>query len=160
MTQPPDVRDELESDLGWAVGAVLRAYAKGAKPLLADVPGGHRGYLVLAAACAAEETQLALANKLGVDRTVMTYLLDDLERAGLIERRPDPADRRARRVVVTDSGRAMMADLQGQLAPVESGVLSVLAESERALFRDLLHKVATRVGDHDPLGDACPVPEE
>ena len=36
----------------------------------------------------------------------MTYLLDDLEQAGLIERRPEPADRRARRVVATDAGRA------------------------------------------------------
>ena len=31
----------------------------------------------------------------------MTYLLDDLEAAGLVERRPDPTDRRARRVAPT-----------------------------------------------------------
>ena len=38
----------------------------------------------------------------------MTYLLDDLEKAGLIERRPDPADRRARRIAATASGRRLL----------------------------------------------------
>jgi DNA-binding transcriptional MocR family regulator len=57
-----------------------------------------------AAAHGAVGSQLALAQHLGIDRTVMTYLLDDLEAAGLIERRPDPADRRARRVVATQLG--------------------------------------------------------
>jgi DNA-binding MarR family transcriptional regulator len=160
MTPVPESRDDLQSDLGWALGAVLRAYAKAGGPLLAGVPGAHRGYQVLAAACGAEDTQLALANKLGVDRTVMTYLLDDLERAGLVERKPDPADRRARRIVVTDSGRTTLRELRGKLAHVETGVLSALAEPERAVFRDLLRTVATRVGLHDPHGDACAVVEQ
>jgi DNA-binding MarR family transcriptional regulator len=37
----------------------------------------------------------------------MTYLLDDLEAASLIERRPDPADRRARRIVATQKGNEL-----------------------------------------------------
>jgi DNA-binding MarR family transcriptional regulator len=36
----------------------------------------------------------------------MTYLLDSLAEAGLVERRPDPADRRARRIVATARGRS------------------------------------------------------
>src|SRR5204862_8339718 len=51
----------------------------------------------LPAAQGVVRTQLALAQHLGVDRTVMTYLIDDLEAAKLIERRPDPTDRRADR---------------------------------------------------------------
>src|SRR4051794_26943600 len=109
MTQAPDrpadIQDDLQSDLGWALGVVLRNYAKGAQTVIADVPGGPRGFQVLPSAVAGIVcTQLALANKLGIDRTVMTYLLDDLEKAGLIERQPDPADRRARRIVATDAG--------------------------------------------------------
>jgi DNA-binding MarR family transcriptional regulator len=157
MTRVPEVRDELQSDLGWALGVVLRAYAKGAGHVIAGVPGGPRGYQVLAAASGAEGIQLALANKLGVDRTVMTYLLDDLEQAGLVERRPDPA---GRRIVVTDSGRATMRELRGKLAHVETRVLDALAEPERALFRDLLREVATHVDEHDTVVDACAVVEE
>ena len=81
------------------------------------MPGGPRGYQVLAsAAVEGPRTQLALAQQLGLDRTVMTYLLDDLQKAGLVERRPDPADRRARRVVLTDAGRARLCDAGGPAA--------------------------------------------
>ena len=72
MTQPPETRDALQSDLGWALGAVLRAYAKAGGHLLAGIPGGHRGYQVLAAASAAVGTPMALARRRGVDGTVMT----------------------------------------------------------------------------------------
>ena len=90
----------VETDLGWALGAITRSYLRAAREAVEDVPGGARGYLVLASAGQGEpKSQLALAQHLGVDRTAMTYLLDDLEGAGLVERRPDPADRRARRIV-------------------------------------------------------------
>ena len=39
--------------------------------------------------------QGTLGQQLGIDRTVLTYLIDDLESLGLVERRPDPADRHA-----------------------------------------------------------------
>ena len=82
----------VEGDLGWMLGASFRAYAKAAGHVLSDLPGGPRGYQVLvAAARGTARSQLALAQQLGVDRTVMTYLLDDLEAARLIKRQPDPA---------------------------------------------------------------------
>jgi DNA-binding MarR family transcriptional regulator len=159
MTPTPDPLDQLQADLGWALGATLRAYSKTGGPILAGIPGGHRGYQLLAAASGAEHTQLALATRLGVDRTVMTYLLDDLEKAGLVERKPDPADRRARRIVVTEAGRTTMRELQGKLAHAEADVLSALTPPERALFRDLLRTVATHVGLHEPQVDACTAAE-
>ena len=82
--------DVLRDDLGWALGVVFRAYAKAASAAFADVPGGPRGYQVLAVAAVRSRPgsqQQELASHLGVDRTVMTYLLDDLERAWPIERR-------------------------------------------------------------------------
>src|SRR6202041_1652272 len=98
----------LADDLGWGLGMIFRAYVKAAHAAVADLPGGPRGYQVLSAAAQGNVgSQLALAQHLGVDRTVMTYLLDDFEAAGLIERRPDPADRRARRVVATDQGATL-----------------------------------------------------
>src|SRR5450631_898751 len=79
----------LADDLGWGLGVVFRAYVTAADAAVAELPGGPRGYQVLAAATRSDVgSQLALAQHLGIDRTVMTYLLDDLEAAGLIERRP------------------------------------------------------------------------
>ena len=153
MPQEQAAHDDLGSDLAWALGALLRAFIKRGGHVFVDVPGGHRGYQVLAAATSAGGTQLALANRLGVDRTVMTYLLDDLERDFLIERKQDPADRRARRIVVTDAGRDLLRELRGKLAPIEAGLLSALAEPEDMQFRGLLRKVATEVSAPGPAGD-------
>jgi DNA-binding MarR family transcriptional regulator len=135
----------VESDLGWALGTVMRAYRAAAHDAIDGVPGGPRGYQVLSAAKRGEAgTQLALAQRLGLDRTVMTYLLDDLERAGLVERRPDPADRRARRVVLTDAGTTKLCEVERRLRCAEEQVLSPLEPAERDTLRALLRRLATR----------------
>jgi DNA-binding MarR family transcriptional regulator len=146
----------LSDDLGWALGVVFRSYAKAANSAFCDVPGGPRGYQVLKA-CARTGTrsQLELASYLGVDRTVMTYLLDDLEGAGLIERHPDPADRRARRIVATEHGRATLAGLQSRLKLAEEHVLAGLPEADRTAFRDLLRRLASQVDAKDPMTNPC-----
>ena len=99
---------------------------------------------MLAAAARDEHgSQLALAQHLGVDRTVMTYLLDSLAEAGLVERRPDPADRRARRIVATVRGRALLDGLGERLREAEDQVLAGLNEAEdRPAFRALLQRLA------------------
>src|SRR5579875_4160574 len=75
-------------DLGWGLAIVARVLRENAAAAVADLPGGPRGYLVLATVARGRaRSQLALAQACGVDKTVMTYLLDDLERAGLLERR-------------------------------------------------------------------------
>jgi DNA-binding MarR family transcriptional regulator len=147
----------LENDLGWALGVVFRSYVKAASAAFADVPGGPRGYQVLAASTRGEPgSQLELANHLGVDRTVMTYLLDDLERAGLIERHPDPADRRARRIAATPRGRELLEDLDRRLRAAEDQVLTGLAAGDdRRLFREMLRRLATHANALDPVPGAC-----
>ena len=149
--------DALRDDLGWALGVVFRAYARAASAAFTDVPGGPRGYQVLAAAARSRPgSQQELAGHLGVDRTVMTYLLDDLERAGLIERRRDPADRRARRIAATSRGGELLGDLDQRLRAAEDGVLGGLdAEGDRLAFRGLLGRLAAHVNALDPVPDAC-----
>jgi DNA-binding MarR family transcriptional regulator len=135
----------VESDLGWALGVVFRRYAKAAAAALDD-EGPKR--------------QLDLAALLGVDRTVMTYLLDDLEKAGLVQRQPDPADRRARLIVPTEQGLETLCDLERRLATAEQEVLGILDESERSSFRLLLQRVAMRADAIDPLHNACVLADE
>ena len=117
---------------------------KAVSATFADVPGGPRGYQVLAAAAREEPgSQLALAQHLGVDRTVMTYLLDSLAEAGLVERHPDPADRRARRIVATARGRALLDGLDERLRAAEDQLLAGLDDdADRQTFRALLQRVA------------------
>jgi DNA-binding MarR family transcriptional regulator len=151
----------VESDLGWALGVVFRRYAKEATAALDDIPGGPRGYQVLSTAVAeGPKRQLDLAAHLGVDRTVMTYLLDDLEKARLVERQPDPTDRRARLIVATDPGREKLCDLERRLLQAEQEVLGSLDNAERRLFRTLLQRVAVKADAIDPLDDACALAHE
>jgi DNA-binding MarR family transcriptional regulator len=141
----------LRDDLGWGLGVALRAYAKAAGAVMERLPGGPRSYQVLTVAGRDRpRTQLALATQLGVDRTVMTYLLDALETAGLVEREPDPDDRRARRVVVTRKGARLLSTIDRRLARAEADVLAPLDAAERATFRGLLQRVATHADTLDP----------
>ena len=135
---------DTRADLGWALSIVFREFRMSAGTSLAELPGGPRGFLVLnSVAQGLPRSQLALAQQLGVDKTVMTYLLDELEGAGLVTRRPDPADRRARHVAVTPKGARALADSARRLVDAEDKVLFALSAAERETLRDLLGRVAT-----------------
>jgi DNA-binding MarR family transcriptional regulator len=151
----------LAADLGWGLGMVFRAYVVAAHAAVADLPGGPRGYQVLAAAAQGTVgSQLALAQHLGVDRTVMTYLIDDLETAGLIERRPDPADRRARRVVATKHGTKLLVTLNNRLRAAEADLLAPLDDKGRDTFRAQVRLLATRIDATDPLEKPCDLAQQ
>jgi DNA-binding MarR family transcriptional regulator len=153
--------DRVSGDLGWALAVVFRGYVKAADAVAAGLPGGHRAYQVLAAAARDEPgSQAALAHLLGIDRTVMTYLLDDLVRAGLVERQPDPDDRRNRRVVLTAHGRAVLSDLDERFRRAEQHLLAGLDAEAQQTFRGLLCAVAAHVNDLDPVATACDAVQE
>jgi DNA-binding MarR family transcriptional regulator len=153
--------DALADDLGWGLGMIFRAYVKAAHAAVADLPGGPRGYQILSAAAQGTvASQLALAQHLGVDRTVMTYLLDDLEAAGLIERHPDPADRRARRIVATEKGNELLASLNDRLRAAESHLLAPLGTQAQATFRAQVRLLATQLDALDPPDSPCDLADE
>ena len=151
----------LEGDLGWMLGVVFRAYIKASDHALRDLPGGPRGYQVLTAAVGERpRNQGAIAEDLGIDRTVLTYLIDDLEELDLVARQPDPGDRRSRLVVATDEGRATWQRLQDELRRVEAHVLSPLPAADTAEFKTLLSQLACRAQSLDPLADLCQVAQQ
>jgi DNA-binding MarR family transcriptional regulator len=148
----------LQGDLGWMLGVVFRAYVKASDHALRDLPGGPRGYQILTAAVGGPpRNQGAIAEDLGIDRTVLTYLIDDLERLDLVARRPDPADRRSRLVVATAEGRATWQRLQDELSRVEAHVLSPLSAADTATFQSLLRELACQAQNLDPLTSLCQV---
>jgi DNA-binding MarR family transcriptional regulator len=142
-------------DLGLSLSVVLRAYFEAAEAVFAEMDGGSRGYQILASAAHhAPPTQLALAQQLGIDRSVLTYVLDDLERCQLIERRPDPADRRARRIVLTRKGESVLDQLGERLRAAEEHALRGLDEADRKALRELLWRASSAVATGE---SACTV---
>src|ERR687887_1523882 len=93
-----------------------------------------RAHAVLAAAATGEHTQTQLARMVGLDKTTMVVTLDELEAAGLAERRPSKTDRRARVIAVTAAGRTKVAEAGEVVARVQDDVLSVLPPREREAF--------------------------
>ncbi|HYZ52075.1 MAG TPA: MarR family transcriptional regulator [Streptosporangiaceae bacterium] len=146
----------LDRDLGWMLGVVFRAYVKASEHALHDLPGGPRGYQVLTAAVGEPpRNQGAIAEELGIDRTVLTYLIDDLERLELVARRPDPADRRSRLVVATGQGRAAWQQRQDALRHVEAHILSPLSPADTTTFLTLLQQLACQAHALHPLSNLC-----
>ncbi len=156
--QSPFDDKHLHEGFGWALGVLLRAYHATVGPVLDDVPHGPRGYQTLATVAHGEQpNQVALAAYLGIDRTVMTYLIDDLVAAGLVERQLHPSDRRQRKIVATRRGLDVLADLTRRVRQAEDQVLAGLEVTDRDTFRDLLRRAACYVRDVDPTTDPCDV---
>lgn len=133
----------IETELGWSLQAAYQGFSRTASGAVADVPGGPRGYQVLVAISTEEpSSQLALAHRLGIDKTAMTYVVDALENGGFVARRPDPRDRRIRQVLPTESGRALLAAARAALRDVEVRLMRDLSPGERVLLRRLLARVA------------------
>ncbi|HEY8584497.1 MAG TPA: MarR family winged helix-turn-helix transcriptional regulator [Capillimicrobium sp.] len=107
-----------------------------------------RAHMVLTAALDGERSQIELARQIGLDKTTMVVTLDELERAGLAERRPSPTDRRARVIAVTEAGERRVAEADRIAAEVREEVLSVLEPDQRtALLDGLRTMVREQLGE-------------
>lgn len=149
----------VQNDLGWALATLFRGYLRAADGVLAGVPGGARGYRVLTSVARdCPTSQLALAQLIGLDRTVVTYLLDDLVAAGMVERTADPADRRTRRVVATPAGQARLTQAEHDLRGVEDHLLRGLTAAEVDTFRSMLQHCAMRISTD--VANLCTTIEE
>jgi DNA-binding MarR family transcriptional regulator len=71
----------------------------------------------------------------------MTNRLDRLERAGLVERRPDPSDRRGKLIALTDAGKRVIDETIGRHVANEERLLSVLTVAEQEKLNSLLRKL-------------------
>ncbi|MHA7135198.1 MarR family winged helix-turn-helix transcriptional regulator [Oerskovia turbata] len=155
MTPATPAAARTTSPLGWPLAALLREWSARVDSLAEDLPDGTRCYQVLSAVVHdTPPTQAALAALLGIDRTVMTYLIDKYVECDLVERQADPNDRRARRIVATDKGREVLADLDARVAAAEEDLLGGLGAADRATLRRLLDRAAEGA-DHDE--DRCAV---
>jgi len=105
-----------------------------------------RLFCVLRAALGGDRTQSQLAAQCALDKTTMVFTLDELERAGLAERRLSRTDRRARIIEVTPAGRRMVEDGLGITGRVYDDVLSSLAPAERDGFVGALERLVGEGG--------------
>ena len=147
----------LAEHMGWLMSRASHAIGAALMESLAPLGLNLRDYTVLIAAERAAiegvpQTQLALAQSGRLDKSTMVVAVDALEEEGLVERRPDPKDRRARIVVPTDAGRKLLARAEGVVLGVEDDVLADLSAEELRVVRGLLTRlvVGRRSADDEP----------
>ncbi|OYQ24750.1 transcriptional regulator [Sandarakinorhabdus cyanobacteriorum] len=97
--------------------------------------------VLIALARSEGSSQAALAERLEVETITVGRMVDRLEEAGLVERRPDPADRRAWQLFLTARANDLLLDLQPVADAVRAEMLAGLSEAEQAELHRLLSRL-------------------
>ena len=91
-------------------------------------------------------TQVRLTRSMSSDPNTVASLLDRMERLGLVDRVPDPRDRRARRVRLKPLGRRRFGAIRKIALNLQTEVLEVLPADVRESFLEQLERVAEACG--------------
>lgn len=93
------------------------------------------------AARAGEVRQAVLAERMGVEAMTLSGYLDRLEARGLIERRPDPTDRRAKLVCLTEASEEMLQQIKAVAAGVRAEASQNIDDGDWENFLAMLKRV-------------------
>jgi MarR family transcriptional regulator, transcriptional regulator for hemolysin len=99
--------------------------------------------------------QAGLAEALDVETITVGRMVDRLEEAGFVERRADPADRRAWRLHLTDRAHPVLEELRAMGEIVMAEALAGISEAEQAQLAALLTRLRANLSGR---GDAEPAP--
>jgi DNA-binding MarR family transcriptional regulator len=117
------------------------------KQRLAPLGVDPRHVVLLRHLAAAEgQSQQALGKAMQIPASRMVALVDELEQAGLLQRRPSPTDRRAHALRLTSEGQRMLDRLMRVSADHEEQLCAGLTRAERRQLVALLSRVAAERG--------------
>lgn len=98
-----------------------------------------RGYGILVALDErGPAAQRDVGERVGIDKSTMVVVVDELEELGLVERRRNPKNRRAYELTLTDAGRSTLSEAEAVVAEVEEAVLAPLDDAQRLQLHELL----------------------
>lgn len=89
--------------------------------------------------------QRELAARVGLDVSSLVRLLDILEQRQLVERRPDPQDRRGNRLFLTKAGHAQVARIRGLVEPLEDDLLQDLDDAATEALLQAFARIEARL---------------
>jgi DNA-binding MarR family transcriptional regulator len=145
--------------VGFTISSTGYAVARLFRQILAPLEIEPREFALLRAVAASEgQSQQAIGERLQIPASRMVAFVDALEARGLLERRQNPRDRRARALHVTRDGADMLARAFALAAVHERELCSSLSDEEREQLLDLLQRVGERLGL--PLGVHAALAEE
>lgn len=128
------------SSLGYAVSRRFRA-------TLAPLRLEPREFALLRAVAASEGlSQQEIGERLQIPASRMVAFVDALENRGLLERRINPDDRRARALHLTSAGRRLLNRAITVAMTLEQALCAELTEDEREQLLDMLERVGAQIG--------------
>ncbi|WP_181788125.1 MarR family winged helix-turn-helix transcriptional regulator [Streptomyces phytophilus] len=122
------------TDLSFLLSWASHSLATEMTANLEEVGATPRVHCVLRRALEGEFTQSHIADSVGLDRTTMVTITDKLEREGLAERKPSPADRRACIIEVTEKGKELLSRSDQVVSRTHLDVLDALPPELRDSF--------------------------
>ncbi|MDT3398324.1 MarR family winged helix-turn-helix transcriptional regulator [Streptomyces sp. B1866] len=138
MTSPPP--DPLAVEVVELIGTVVARYHREYEHAAARYALTGAQARVLSLLCVEPTPMRRIARYFECEPSNVTGIVDRLEARGLVERRPDPSDRRVKIAAATPAGREAAARLRGSLDFAREP-LAALSEAERTTLRDLLKRM-------------------
>jgi DNA-binding MarR family transcriptional regulator len=138
----PPAADRPPRSVGFLISQLGFLSSRGFMEALEPIGIDPKDFLLMRFVAASEgRSQQALSQRLGVPASRMVAVVDRLEEAGLIERRPDPEDRRVRGLHLTRKGRGVL-ERAGKIAiDHETRLCAGINREEREQLIDLLQKL-------------------
>lgn len=128
-----------QEPMGRLLGAVCRLHYSRAFGVFEEI-GLYRGQPLMLSMLLEQDgrTHTALAEEMHVSPPTISKMVQRLEKAGFVIRKPDKHDQRVSRVHLTEAGRAVIADAKTVIATLDAETFAGLTAEERATFRALL----------------------
>ena len=131
---------DLEERFANALYGTARAWRQAVDRRLKYLGVSQASWMTIAVAAKARQplSQSELADRLAVEGATMVAMVDRLVKAGLVKREPSTADRRVKRVVVTEAGYRLFDAVKTEAAAVRKELLSKLDPRKLEAATDVL----------------------
>ncbi|SRR6266487_1068706 len=144
---PPADQEDRAEGFGFLLVQLGFQVARRFSERLAPLGIEPRQFGVLSRLAANEgKSQQAIGELIGLNPTRMVFLVDELERLGLVERRRNPADRRSNALHLTDAGRAVLDRVRRSGDDPSERLGASLSAAERRQLTGLLRRLADEQG--------------
>ena len=139
-----------EEPIGLYVSRTAKALSRAFDEALASAGGSLPTWLILVSLKSRSwGTQRELAQALGIEGPTLTHHLDAMERAGLVTRTRDPANRRVQRMELTEEGDAAFQRMRRAATAFDRSLRSGLSDGEIEQVRELLARLHANVSHDD-----------
>jgi MarR family transcriptional regulator for hemolysin len=136
-----------QEPIGRALASTQKLVTRAFEQELAAAGGSQPTWLILLALKQqAWRTQQEIAATVGIEGATLTHHLDRMEKEGLIDRKRDPANRRAVIVELTGAGEEMFRKLAQAAMSFDKRLRKGLSEDEVDAFRETLTRLRANVG--------------